>query len=227
MSARWRLGEGLNGWRPAPWRPSSPLWLQVLGPLTLGGIPLRGHRRQAFLVALLEARASGREGLDVLDLLDLLYPGQDEAKAFGALRELVFVLRRRFGVQVIGRKGALYVLGPGVASDLEVFLQHPRSWLWRGRYLNGLGTDQVLWARVYRLALDVAQQAEPLEAARLFSWLLLEEPYDQEVLALLLRLLGASGAFGSLERVYFMARRRFREVGLILPSTPSEFLQGL
>ncbi|KHG66424.1 hypothetical protein QT17_00280 [Thermus sp. 2.9] len=202
------------------------LWLNVLGPLTLGGVPLRGRRRRILLVALLEARAAGRAGLTPLALQDLLYPGQEEVRAFGALRELVFALRRQFGTGVIERRGTLYTLGDRVASDLEVFLENPQPWLWRGPYLDGLGTDQILWARVYRRALEAARRAEPLEACRLLFSLLQEEPYDETTLMLLLRHLEAVGSRSALEAVYLQARNRFQEVGLSLPPTPGEFLRG-
>ena len=190
----------------------------------MGGFPLRGRRRRVLLVGLLEARAGGREGLTPLELEDLLYPDQEEARAFGALRELVFALRRQFGPGVIERRGALYILGRSVISDLEVFLANPHPKLGRGPYLDGLGTDAVLWARVYRLGLEAAQRAAPLEAARLLSWLLLEEPYDREGLALLLRKLGANGFSSSAQRTYLQARARFLEVGLVLPASLEEFL---
>jgi hypothetical protein len=178
---------------------------------------------------MLEARASGREGLGVLDLLDLLYLGQEEGRAFGALRELVFALRRQFGPGVVERKGPLYVLGRGVVSDLEAFLHTPHTWLWRGRYLDGLATDQVLWARVFRIAREAAQGllcTQPQEAFRLLCLLAQEEPYDQGILAMLLQSLEALEQPGLRWRMYQKARMRFLEVGLALPEDLGEFLRG-
>lgn len=225
MGTGWRVWAGSAAWLSAPWPAHFPLWFQVLGPLSLGGLPLRGRRRRALLVGLLEARAAGRIGLPPLDLEDLLYPGQEEARAFGALRELIFALRQQFGLDVIERRGTLYALGKRVVSDLETFLASPQPGFWRGPYLDGLGTDRLLWARVYRRALEAAGRVEPLEACRLLFWILQEEPYDQETLRLLLRNLEALGSLSALDEVYLQAKRRFQEVGLDLPPTPGEFLR--
>lgn len=227
MGLAWRVRRGFTSWLLVPWRHDPPLWLQVLGPLTLSGFPLRGHRRKAFFVLLLEARVSGREGLGVLELLDGLYPGQEEAKAFGALRELVFTVRRQFGPRVIERKGPLYVLGKGIVSDLEAFLHTPQPWLWRGRYLDGLATDLSLWARVLDRAIKLVARLSgeaPQEAFRLAHLLLQEEPYSEETLVVALESLQALGQPGLGWRVYQEARVRFQEVGVDLPEAPGDFL---
>ena len=229
MRRVWRVGAGFPGWSSAPCFPKRPLWLGALGPLTLGGVFLRGRRRQALFAALLEARASRREGLAAWELLDLLYPGQDEERAFGALRELVFVLRQQFGYAVLERRGPLYTLGCQVVSDLELFLKSPRVWLWRGRYLDGLATDEALWSRVYQLARDAARSClskEPEECFRLASLLAAEEPYDPALLVLMLESLSALAEDGLLRKVYGHARDRFSEVGLTLPQDPAGFLKA-
>lgn len=111
--------------------------LEVLGPMQLRGagtLPLCGEKRRLLLAALLEARVSGRQGLSRLDLIELLYPEQDELKAGVNLRQLALGLRRDFGAQLLLTTPDGYALG-ACDSDLDRFLAKPGTVAWRGAYL--------------------------------------------------------------------------------------------
>ncbi len=150
--------------------------LNVLGPIQFDPVgsggdaaPVKGEKRQLLLAALLEARVSGRHGLTKLDLFDLLYPGQDESKAGVSLRQLVLMLRRDLGANLVHSSSDGYALGD-CDSDLDRFLERPTSITWRGHYLGGLSLDgqvrDTLHAVLARHVLDIAPE-DPHEAARL------------------------------------------------------------
>jgi hypothetical protein len=100
--------------------------------------------------------------------------------------------------------------------------------LWRGVYLEGLspGNDAVrdsVYLALRQRAADLLL-SDPKEAARVGRILLEAEPYDAEVLTLVLRALRTAGNHRSLSRVYEEARKRMLEVGERLPDNYSSFL---
>lgn len=205
---------------------SAGLRLDVLGPIRLGGGPLRGEKRRMILAALLEARVVGQGGLTKLELLDLLYPGQDEIKATASLRELVHGLRRGFGAEVVLTTPDGYALGGG-GSDLEQFLIDPAAVVWRGTYLEGLELDGPVRDTLHQqLARHVREliQRDAREAARLGSILVAAEPYRFDFLAVALEAMRAAGNHRSLGRRYEAARDLAAELGHDLPQRWQDFL---
>lgn len=103
--------------------------LEVLGGLRLSragqALPPPQEQGRRLLLALLEAWVLGREGVRVLELLETLYPDQDEQKAENALKQLVYRLRGVLGKGAVLRLRDAYALGTRVAldSDAERFLE--------------------------------------------------------------------------------------------------------
>lgn len=188
--------------------------------------PVKGEKRQLLLAALLEARVSGRLGVSKLDLFDLLYPGQDEAKAGVSLRQLVLVLRRDLGPNLVHSTPDGYSLGD-CDSDLDRFLERPASVSWRGHYLGGLPLDgqvrDTLHAVLARHVLDLTAD-DPQEAARLGQILHEAEPYRFDYLGTCLEALKAAGSHRSLESLYARVRTQAAEFGEDLPERWQDFL---
>lgn len=216
---------------------SSPWVLEVLGPVQLRAegpptksarepVPLRGEKRRLLLSALLEARASGRQGVSRLDLMELIYPGQDEVKANISLRQLVLVLRREFGLQLVITTADGYALG-ACDSDLDRFLAEPDSVLWRGPYLGGMELDGPLRDTLHLVLARFVQELserDPQEAARLGTILFEAEPYRRDYLAIGLDALRAAGNHRSLAGRYRDARAQSAELGVDLPERWQDFL---
>ncbi len=208
-----------------------PLRLELLGPMRLMregvSVAVHGHKRKELLARLLEARVAGREEVPQLELLDALYPGEPEDAAAGALKQLVFQLRKSLGQGVVLRTGSGYALGEAT-SDVEAFLQDGATQLWRGSYREDLppGDENVTSALHHALRLKAAERLhdDPREAARLGQLLLRADPYDAEALRLTLRALQASGDKRALERLYEQGRKQFFEVGEVLPEGWGSFL---
>ncbi len=202
--------------------------LEVLGPVRASGRAVSGRKRRELLAVLLEARVAGRAEVTRLDLLDALYPEEDEGRAGASLKELIHALRQQLGAATIATTTAGYALGSGVTSDLEAFLQSADTRLWRGAYLGGeaSATDSVRDAAflALRRRLPELLTQDPLEAARAARLLLDAEPYDTEALALTLRALRAAQHHKTLGRVYAAARARLAEVGEALPEHWAAFL---
>lgn len=207
--------------------------LSVLGPMRFmdrgsdgDAAPVRGEKRRLLLAALLEARVSGRNGLSKLDLLDLLYPGQDEAKAAVSLRQLVLVTRRELGANLIYSTEEGYALGD-CDSDLDQFLERPVPGLWRGQYLGGLFLGgqlrDTLHAVLARHVEDLIPN-NPREAARLGLLLHEAEPYRFDYLTACLQALEAAGNRRNLESLYENVRAQAAEFGEKLPERWQEFL---
>lgn len=213
--------------------PSSALpRLELLGPMQLVrdgvSVAVHGHKRKELLATLLEARVAGRAEVSQLELLDALYPDEAEDVAAGALKQLVFQLRKSLGQGVILRTGSGYALGE-VTSDVEAFLQGGATRLWRGSYredIDGQGDETVAGAVHHALRLKIAERLgdDPAEAARLGQLLLRADPYDAEALRLTLRALQACGDRRGLEKLYEQGRRQLTEVGERLPEGWGSFL---
>lgn len=180
--------------------PGRTLQLEVLGPMRLvwpGKVEeVRGQKRRELLAYLLEARIAGRAELPQLELLDALYPDEPEDVATGALKQLVFQLRKGLGTGAILRTGSGYALGD-IGSDAEDFLTTGDTRLWRGVYLEDAGQSEetmasALYHALHHKATDLLGK-DPAEAARLGQLLLKADPYDAAALRLTIKALHASG----------------------------------
>ena len=212
--------------------------LEVLGPMQLRqsgvGTPVRGGKRKELLALLLEARIRGRGEVTALALSDVLYPGEPEEAALGALRATIFKIRSSLGPSLITTTTNGYALGP-VTSDVEAFLQGGDAHLWRGPYLENVTleirdeqvSDALNTALASRIrALTEADAPTDFEdAVRLSQVLVQAEPYDLDALALACCAVHASGNRKALERLYTQARSRLLEVGEVLPESSAAFLQ--
>jgi tetratricopeptide (TPR) repeat protein len=215
---------------PAPKVSSPALRLEVLGPLRFAGEAVRGRKRQELLALLLEARLAGKGEVGRLELLDALYPQEDEEKAVSSLKELVHVVRTTLGSSVVTTTPGGYALGDAVGSDLEEFLRTGDTRLWRRAYLEGLASSNETIRESAHLALRARTravlEADPKEAGRLGHILIEAEPYDLEALRLTLEALRRAGNHRGLGRLYAEARGRMLEVGEHLPPRWSEFLSS-
>ncbi|MCS7069273.1 MAG: tetratricopeptide repeat protein [Meiothermus sp.] len=213
---------------PANPESAGPKRLEVLGSMCFAGEPLRGRKRQELLALLLETRLAGRVEVGKLELLDHLYPGEDEGKAASSLKELIHSVRVSLGALVVATTASGYALGAAVSSDLEEFLRTGEARLWRGVYLGGLASlHETVRESVYlglRTRAQALLEADPKEAARLGRILLEADPYDLEALRLTLGALRRSGNHKSLGRLYEEARGWMLEVGETLPEHWQGFL---
>jgi len=204
----------------------TPLRLEVLGPMLLGSQLVRGGKRQELLKALLEGRISGKSELSTLELLEALYPAEDEEHTLSALKGTVFKTRSSYGSNAIVTTPGGYALG-AVSSDAEDFLKDGNTRLWRGPYTPLEGSGAVL--ETLSLALESAVQSELerdlQEAARAARILCELDPYSLESLKLLCSALKASGNYKSLAREFEKGRVRLLEVGETLPATWADFLK--
>jgi tetratricopeptide (TPR) repeat protein len=194
-------------------------------------IAVRGAKRRALLVVLLEARVTGRSEVNRLELLDALYPDEDEDRAASSLKELIRSTRANLGANLIQTIPHGYALG-GVVSDVETFLETGDSSLWRGVYLQGseiAGSDAVRETLSLALQHRVEELLEgnPREAARLSRLLLEMNPYDLEPLRLCVQAFKAGENYKTLGRVYNEARVRWLDVGEVLPERWQVFLEAV
>jgi hypothetical protein len=171
---------------------------------------------------LLEARIAGRAEVPKLELIDRLYPNSSEAHAAASLKDLAHQIRVAHGTELIRTTGNGYALGP-VQSDLETYLETGESQLWHGPYLTGPEDD--LRQDLHRNLLGQAQTQPPEEALRLGRILLEHDPFDLEAMRLTARALNACQP-KQLEVFYRMQRKRWLELGEVLPETVQEFLSS-
>jgi hypothetical protein len=191
---------------------------------------VRGSKRQEFLALLLEAKLSGRSEVGNLQLLDLLYPDQDEMKALSNLRALVNSLRDFMGASAITTTASGYALGH-TTSDAERFLETGDTSLWRDVYLQGLSIDgqETVQESLYLMLFEKAKgllETNPKETARVARILLEADPYDQEYLRLCTQALRVSNNHKSLSRLYADSRVKLAEVGEMLPESWQHFLSA-
>lgn len=188
---------------------------------------VRGEKRRTLLAVLLEARVLGRSHVPKLDLLDTLYPGEDERKASASLKEFIYLARLSLETNLIATTPGGYALG-AVASDAEAFLAGGDAGLWRGPYLDGHGGEgpvrESLYLALHRRAVELLA-SRAAEAARLGRLLTEAEPYHAGYLALYLAALRATGNFRTLELHYHAATARLIEVGEVLPPRWQTFLE--
>lgn len=219
--------------QPAP-APQAPLVglspLAVLGPMLLGGKPIRGHKRKELLALLTEARIAGRAEVSTLELLEALYPDLPEALAANLLKQAVFQARAHLGQGVIATTPGGYALG-SLETDAERFLRTGDTRLWRGGFLEDVSgeRDEAVRGALYQALAGRARsllEADPREAVRLGQILLCAEPYDAKILALTLQALHQEGNRRGLSRLYQEARERMKEVGEALPEDWRGFLEN-
>jgi tetratricopeptide (TPR) repeat protein len=219
--------------QPEPASKSRMLHLELLGAfqITFENTPqtVRGRKRQELLVLLLEARIVGRSEITRLELLDALYPDDDEDRAASSLKELIRGTRANLGAEVIQTTPNGYVLGQ-VTSDVEEFLKTGDSSLWRGGYLQGLEfTSSETMRESLEFALQTCIQkllkADAKEASRVSRFLLEMNLYDLGHLRLCIQALKASDNYKTLGRVYSDARERLNDVGETLPERWQDFLE--
>ena len=210
-----RLFPALNQSIAISTHPSeAPARLELLGGFRLigpdGPMQTPAEQGRALLVMLLEARATGREGVRVLELLDALYPDADEARAQGALKQLVYRVRGGLGKRAIVRLSDAYALGE-VSSDVEEFLGSRDTRLWRGPCLTDLEIDvaaslrEMLYDSLRERAALMLDE-NPLEVARLAAILIEADPYDRDAHELGARALRNAGEHARLDRWLETAR---------------------
>ena len=220
----------------APAEPAVPAGsryrLLLLGPIELqrDGEPqaIRGRQVRSLLAHLGQASAAGRAEVPQLELVDTLYPGQDETRAVGALQQLVHRLRDTYGPGLVVSTPLGYALGADVMTDAADFLRAPNVRAWRGPYLGGLEPSGALHAHLHRVLHDAARaqlSEDPALAAQAGEILLATDPFDTAALRLTIEGLRAARAHRRLARVYADAKARFLEVGERLPDSWQDFLQ--
>lgn len=202
--------------------------LEVLGEMRFAGEAISKRLRKAreFLALLLEARLTGRAALTQLEIVDALYPNEDEEKASTSVRQLIYRLRKNFGENIVQHNSNGYVLG--VSSDAEGFLQTLDTTLWRGAYLAQTmklspNVTEALYHALAR-ATQESMPSHPNEAARVSRILLAANPYNLESLRLCIQALSAVQA-EDLAAVYKTNRELFVGIGEVLPETWEEWLQ--
>ncbi len=204
------------------------LRLTTLGGIQISGIPIRGRKRQELLILLLEARITGKPQLEKLELLEALYPQDDEDRAASSLKELIRGTRTSLGKEIIQTTVGGYALGQ-MTSDLEEFLKNGDTQVWQGMYLQNLEfensqsirdlLEQALYNRMLQLL-----ETDVREASRVSRFLLTMNPYDLEMLRISLYALRAARNYKTLERVYENAKGYLLEVGETLPENWQDFL---
>jgi tetratricopeptide (TPR) repeat protein len=153
--------------------PAIRVYLRVLGAVQIerGGqvVRTRARKRLEVLALLLEARISGKSEITGLELLDALAPNQPELEAKATLKQHVYLLRSSLGADVIVSTASGYALG-AVSSDAEAFLRTGETYLWRGPYLENLGSGwlpNVRDALTFGLRDALETTSDPDELSRL------------------------------------------------------------
>jgi tetratricopeptide (TPR) repeat protein len=208
--------------------PTSKLRLTTFGTIKISGTPIRGRKRQELLILLLEARITGKPQLEKLELLEALYPQDDEDRAASSLKELIRGTRTSLGKEIIQTTVGGYALGQ-MTSDIEEFLKNGDTQLWQGMYLQNLEFENsqsirdLLEQALYNQMLQLLE-TDVREASRVSRFLLTMNPFDLEMLRISLYALRAARNYKTLERVYENAKTYLLEVGETLPENWSDFL---
>ena len=214
--------------RPLPVPATPDLHLGVLGPWQISRrdqrLPFRAPLGRALLTCLLEARIEGRPGVTPLDLQQTLYPHLPDDQAAAALHQLIYRTRQSLGAALIVLTDHGYALG-NVQTDAEDFLTGGGAELWRGLYLDGhpgpAGPGPVadrLYARLRALVLNLAARNGPPDTlARTGQLLLCENPFDRELLALVLRAMEETGQTRAAQVLLRDVKRHHAEVGETFP----------
>ncbi len=143
--------------------------LEVLGTLKVNGIIMSGRLRRAkdILLLLLEARIMGKPEVTLLELMDVLYPNEDEIQASSAIRQLIYRLRKTYGDNVITR--SLHGYSLGILSDVEEFLATNNTLLWQGLYQFRADSDSSVSTAIHQhleKCIENLRHHNPSEAAR-------------------------------------------------------------
>ncbi|MEY4529329.1 MAG: hypothetical protein RLZZ156_50, partial [Deinococcota bacterium] len=144
--------------------------LEVLGVLRINGIGVSGRLRRAkeLLLCLVEAQIVGKPEVSLLEMIDYLYPNEDEHQASSAIRQLVYRIRKTYGENTIHRGLHGYMLG--IPSDAEEFLSTNNTRLWRGAYQGDSTSQKSSVIEVLQHHLETCIQNllehDPTEAAR-------------------------------------------------------------
>ena len=211
----------------SPPKSSATQKLEVLGEMCLNGqvISKRLRKAKELLIVLFEARLMGRGSVSQLELMDALYPTEDETQAASSIRQLIYRIRKSFGEDMVLNTTLGYSLG--VATDAEEFIQTLDTTLWRGQYLSGETSQNssVTEALTDALTRAITQTlpVNPLEAARAGKILLDLNPYQQTVLKLYIKAL-ATAQTEDIGVIYQAQRKFFLEIGEKLPIAWQEFL---
>lgn len=204
--------------------------LEVLGEMRLFGQVLRerGRKNQELLAYLLEARIQHTPTVATQDLCIALY-GAYDASSGAALKQLVYRLRGQFDPQLIVQSGTGYRLGE-IDSDLERYLEHSDPELWRGAYLEDLGSQYSSVLRdglCQRLEQQIGtlRQAKNKAASHLAQVLFTMHNEDPEALHFWLTVALEFGETDQLEQRYAQIRATFQELGQPMPSHWQDFLK--
>jgi tetratricopeptide (TPR) repeat protein len=203
--------------------------LEVLGEIRFSGqiISKRLRKTREFLALLLEARLTGRSAVTPLEIIDALYPNDNEDKASSSVRQLIYRIRKNFGENVVQYSANSYFLG--VSSDAEQFLQTLDTTLWHGVYLaqETMKLSPNVSEALYHALLRATQAlllTNPIEAARVSRILLAANPYNIESFRLCIKALAAVQAH-DLALVYKTNRKSFLSIGEVLPELWQEWLR--
>ena len=187
---------------------------------------VKGQKRKELLAILLEARIMGRKEVKTLELIDALYPNSPEEEAMVSLRQTVFKTRAAHGAATIRTTANGYALG-SISSDAEEFLATKNTTLWRGTYLDGLGTLEEIREMLVVACQNHSQhllETNPKEVARVTRILLETDPYDLVTLKLACKALRLDNNHRTLQRLYSDTRAKLLEVGEVLPEGWQDFV---
>ncbi len=203
-------------------------YLSALGNLRIENELIKGTKRKELFAVLLEARIAGRNEIRRLDLLDALYPNENEFQAAGALRKTIYQVRKSHGENTIITTPNGYALGE-FSTDVEEFLSTKNTQLWTGIYLEGIAIkrDDSLRETLHQALIEQANQlleTDTGEAIRITRILLESDPYHLEAIRLWLQALLKNKNYKSLARAYEKTREQMKEIGEQLPLHWSDFL---
>ena len=201
--------------------------LEVLGEMRYATqtISKRLKKARELLALLLEARLMGRVVVTQLEMIDALYPEENEEAASSAIRQLIYRLRKSLGSEIVQHTTLGYCLG--VRTDAEDFLETLDTTIWRGVYLE----DEICLNPSVQEALSEALTraitqnlpVNPIEATRASRILLNMNPFERPALRLHLQALEAS-LDSSLNSFYQVQQEQYQKIGEALPSTWQEFI---
>jgi tetratricopeptide (TPR) repeat protein len=193
--------------------------------------PVRGQKRKELLAILLEGRIAGRSEMHRLELIDKIYPNEEEEQASISLRQAIRGIRTSLSPEVIATTETGYALGE-VGSDAEEFFETGESGLWSGAYLEGFSfasIDETVRENLHLSLLASAKkilETDPETALRAGRILMAYDAYNLEHLALSIRALQLRSNHKSLNRLYDEARVQLLEVAEVIPERWQDFLKS-
>ncbi len=206
---------------------TNPQKLEVLGEMRYATqtISKRLKKARELLALLLEARLMGRVMVTQLEMIDTLYPEENEEQAASALRQLIYRLRKSLGSEIVQHTTLGYCLG--VRTDAEDFLETLDTTIWRGVYLEdeislNPSVQEALSEALTR-AITQSLPINPTEATRASRILLNMNPFERPALRLHVQALEAS-LDSSLNSFYQVQQEQYQKIGESLPSSWQEFI---